>query len=724
MAKLKKMEVSQGVYWVEAEEADLRILCGCPEDAVKHLMQRGLIQSMEVDGVSCESGPNAILLSDLPLQNGAFCNLAEFPVLQMLYRQGMLLPGHPNNTGAKPLLIGSADQIGVQMQYIYRGNYGLISKEEILAAGESPKSADAIMRMKLKFAFGRIHGSEELLASTAIDSQRVEIRSGVHIVRKDLNVFEITLDDEAVTIDLNLGPGRNYRSAYPLGFQNILRDYFAIVHSGQGDGWDVNRPCMASIVIFQGKIYLIDAGPNITYSLTTLGIGINEVEGIFHTHSHDDHFAGLPTLMRADHRIKYFATPLVRASVFKKLSALLCLDEALFADLRFDKWTDIQGLEVKPLLSPHPVETNALFFRTFWEGRYLTYAHLADIASLDLLKDMVTENDEEDGVSEKYFDHIRRQYLTKVELKKIDMGGGMIHGRAEDFAEDATDKIILAHQSAPLTSSQKEIGSSAPFGVVDVLIADESDNLRRFAFEFLRAYFPSMDRHYLRTLLNNHIVEFMSGAIIHKKGQVNRDIHLVITGSVEKINSEDGAYNVISAGGLVGERSGMNAYRSSATYRAISFVRALRMPAKSYLSILKQAGLHDRLEEIHAKREFLDATWLFGESLSPPVQIRIVDAMERRDLTSQEELDKALQEPTIFIVMKGDFQRIVEGRVVETIEAGGFFGCSEILFGAASEGEYHMAGPSSVYGVPVDILRDIPVVMWKLLETSERRSAN
>ena len=39
---------------------------------------------------------------------------AEFPVLQMLYKQGMLVPGHPNNTGAKPLLIGARAQVDAQ----------------------------------------------------------------------------------------------------------------------------------------------------------------------------------------------------------------------------------------------------------------------------------------------------------------------------------------------------------------------------------------------------------------------------------------------------------------------------------------------------------------------------------------------------------------------------------------------------------------------------------
>ena len=53
----------------------------------------------------------------------------------MLYRQGMMVPGHPGNTGQKPLLIGLESQVRSQSQYIFRGNYGLTSLEEIRAAG-------------------------------------------------------------------------------------------------------------------------------------------------------------------------------------------------------------------------------------------------------------------------------------------------------------------------------------------------------------------------------------------------------------------------------------------------------------------------------------------------------------------------------------------------------------------------------------------------------------
>ncbi|GIT63470.1 MAG: hypothetical protein Ct9H300mP21_10160 [Pseudomonadota bacterium] len=70
-------------------------------------------------------------------------------------------------------------------------------------------------------------------------------------------------------------------------------------------------------------------------------------------------------------------------------------------DLVFDKWNNIDGLEVRPLFSPHPVETNILYFRTLWENGYATYAHLADIASHDVLTKRVEEDKKLPGISPK-----------------------------------------------------------------------------------------------------------------------------------------------------------------------------------------------------------------------------------------------------------------------------------------------------------------------------------
>jgi hemerythrin len=728
MAKIKKTEVIRGVYWVEVPEAGLYLLCGCPEDATKHLMRLRLIIPTEKDGVTFETGPNAILLSDVALQNGKFCNLAEFPVLQMLYKQGMLIPGHPNNTGLKPLLIGSRDQIDAQMDYIYRGNYGLTSAEEIIATGETPERADMIMRMKLKFAFGRILPTEELLDHRVVEDAPVEIRNGVTITRLKTNVFELSYGDETIKIDLTVKRGRNDRSAYPLGFQSIPRDYYSIIHSGQGDGWDINRPCMASILVYQGKIYLIDAGPNISYSLTALGIGINEIEGIFHTHCHDDHFAGITSLLRTDKRIKYYATPLVRTSVFKKLSALLSMEEDQFdnyfdiRDLTFDTWNDLGGLEVFPFLSPHPVETSAFFFRAFWESRYMTYAHLADISSFAVMDNMITDDDSAPGMSQEDVELTRANYLTHVDLKKVDIGGGMIHGEVEDFQDDSSEKIVLAHRSEPLTNNQKEIGSSAPFGVVDTLIPDTSGNLRRFSFEFLHAYFQDLDRHYLRTLLNNPIVEFMPGEIILRKGRVPEEIYLIVTGTVEKIRSADDVYNVISAGGLIGEYTGIHGLPSSSAYRTVNYVRALRITAQSYRELIKKNNLSELIDRRAKTREILERTWLFGETVSPPVQNAIADAMVPHEFDAGMAID-ALPTGCIFIVESGKIEQSRGSQVIDTIGPRSFFAEEQVLFEVAGEFSYQALEKCRIYQVPGEIINKVPIVMWKMLEAYELRGA-
>lgn len=207
MSRLAKTEVANGIYWVEAREADLRVLCACPADAVKHLVRRGLIATQEQGGAAAERGPNAILLSDVLIQNGQFANLAEFPVLQMLYRQGMGIPGHLNNTGRKPILMGSAQRLRAQMRYIHRGNYGLTSEEELIQSGASPEAARDMVRLKKRFAFGNVRSPEELVDRLVIGNAARSVADGVVIRRLGLKVFEFRSGRESVTVDLNLPPG-------------------------------------------------------------------------------------------------------------------------------------------------------------------------------------------------------------------------------------------------------------------------------------------------------------------------------------------------------------------------------------------------------------------------------------------------------------------------------------------------------------------------------------
>ncbi|MFC1591047.1 MBL fold metallo-hydrolase [Thermodesulfobacteriota bacterium] len=723
---MRKIKVSTGIYWVEVPEANFYCLCGCPADSVKHLMKRGLILPQERDGVTYESGPNAILLSDIPVQNGNFCNLSEFPVLQMLYRQGMILPNHPNNTGMKPLLIGREEQVLAQVQYIYRGNYGLASEDEIIQTGIPQELAREMMRVKLKFAFGRIRKTEEMVDTRFVDSGPLALCDNVMLERKSLNVYVFSYNGESVSVDLNLSTNESYAAPFPLGIHKTYREYFSVIHLGEGDGWDVNRGCMSSLITFQGKIYLIDAGPNIEHSLTAMGIGVNEIEGIFHTHTHDDHFAGLTTLIRSDHMIKYFATPLVRASVVKKLSALMSIEEDMFSkyfeiiDLKFDIWNDIEGLEVRPVLSPHPVETSIFFFRTLWENGYKTYAHFADVLSLDILKGMITEDHAKNGVTDSYFKKVKKEYLTPVDLKKIDVGGGLIHGNAKDYVHDASNKIILSHSALPLTNSQKEIGSNATFAMEDVLITTKQDYTMQSAFKYLSFYFPSVPKGQIRMLLNCSVTSFNAGSILLKKQAYNGDVFVILTGVVEHIESKYGINNILSVGSLIGEYSRLVSMPSAETYRSKSYIKALAIPGDLFLEFVNKNGLSDTIKQTYKNREFLQNTWLFGQMISFPILNRIAQVMSESTHAENKPFSFG-EKPELIMLEDGELEISSKGKACAVLTPGDFAGEDSILSQTAGDFEACPKQPSQVKRIPGDILKDIPIVQWKLLETLERR---
>jgi hemerythrin len=716
---IHKIDVAQGILWVEIPQANLRVLCGCPADAVKHLIKRGLIVPHEVSGVSCETGPNAILLSDISLQNEAFANLAEFPVLQMLYKQGLIMPGHPNNTGHKPLLIGSAEQVESQMRYIYRGNYGLVSREEICQTGVPPERAAEMMRLKLSFAFGRIRPTGD---------ETVEIADGVSLRRLRPNVYEFSHDGENVTVDLNLRPGETYECAYPLGYHQFDPAYFGVIHSGEGDGWDVDRPCMSSIITYQGSVYLIDAGPHLARTMAALGIGIDQVDGIFQTHAHDDHFAGLTTLMGAGRRIRFFATPLVRASVAKKLAALLGMDEDGFADyfevrdLAFDAWNDVEGLEVMPVYSPHPVETNIYVFRALWGDGYRSYAHLADIVSLDVLESMVTDQPGANGLDRIAFERIRAAYMVPVDLKKIDIGGGMIHGNASDFRGDKSKRILLAHRASHLTPEEKEIGSSAAFGTVDELVAGQSEGMRRHAFTYLAARLPGVALPDLRMLVNHPMAQVNPGAIMLKEGEAPRELLLLLSGQVEKLRARDKLHAGLSAGSMIGTSTMLDNRPSQYTYRAASFVRVMRIPVGLYAEVVRRNGLLDRTRRSADLRAFLDATNLFSEGLPVAVLGRIADAaIERHFGPGETIMGQDLK--VLSVLRSGSVERAVGGTVLEVLQQRDFFGEEGAIFNGPYLSHLRVLEATSVVQIPGELLADGPILRWKLFERYQQRVA-
>ncbi len=725
---IRKLVVANGISYVEIPAAGVYLLCGAPADSVKHLLRRGIIQTTEINGVAYENGPNAILLSDSMIQNGHLCNLAEFPILQMLYRQGMMIPNHPNNTGMRPKLIGTPEQLAAQLRYIHRGNYGLISAEEMIKAGATEAEAEELMRIKLKFAFGQISRPEAFVDCHVLAGEPLDIGNGVSIKRLAHNVFDIRYGDDFVEVDLNLPPQATYPCPYPLSHVAVDRHYFAVIHAGDGDGWDFNRPAMGSVLIHQGRVYLIDAGPNIHYSLDALGIGKKEVAGIFHTHAHDDHFAGLTNLLQCDKPLQYFATPLVRASVMRKFCALLSISESEFAnyfdicDLKEGEWNDIMGLEVKPTMSPHPVETTVFNFRVLWEGGYRTYAHLADVASFKVLESMVTADASAPGLTAARLKATKKAYLEPTDLKKIDIGGGMIHGCANDFATDTTPRLLLAHISRDLTQSERRIGSGAPFGTVDVLIPGEQNFLLRDASELLKSYFPTVPVERLHMLLNNRIVTFNPETIMVQAGKVPQEIYLLLAGKVEILTQDPSSAHFLFSGSMLAESAAIHNTESEDTYRSVGFVQALRLPADLYRSFIERFYSGTELLKVRKIEEKLRRTSLHSDAVT---NTTLFNLAKNCTITTLQAGRKFRGEPNqLHLIGKG---RLARGKDehAPVLGKGEFWGY-DTLFSAMAKGATQDAeeadkplvalDSSEIYSVPLKLVARIPVVRWKLFE--------
>ncbi len=734
--KINLHKVSTGIYYIEIKEKDLRILCGSPANAIKHLKKSGFIkkvQNPDNPKFDYETGPNAILLSDIMIQNGDFSNLTEFPILHMLYIQGMMVPNHPNNRGEKPFLIGTNVQLQAQLEYIKRGNYGLFNIQELLSADIPLNMADRIMKMKLYFAFGRIKESTELVTPVPFRGRVAKLKEDVIILRKSVNIFEISYDNESIEVNLNLYQKEKYEPPYKLEPRIVDRDYFSIINSGNGDGWNIHKPCTSSIIIFQGRIYLIDAGPDTSYVLEALGIDIGEVKGIFITHVHDDHFTGLTTLMRSNHRIKVFAPKDIVLSVYKKLSALTNIKENDFFDyfhvkyLKYNKWQVVDGLDVYTARSPHPVETAIYRFKTISNtGEIKTYAHNSDIASDRVMRKMVKSyySDSSMGISKSFYKMISRDYKEYADLKKIDVGEGLIHGETLDYSmeEDKSKIKILSHTDRKFRDKELQVGIDEPFGYVNILIKSEQDYLRRLAYDYLKILFPRVDKYEIEILLNCNIRKYEKEEQFINIGASDTNAFLLITGTIAVIKSNN-ERKVIRAGSIVGEIAALNSTKRMASCKTITPCNILEIPSQVLKEFLKRNGLTEEFAiKNKEKRFFIQKTSVLDDGVSTLDQYTIAKSVIFEDykkgeyITREGELSKGL----IFL-RGGEIDIYKHNMLIETINPYQVAGETSFLEQTNSQFSLLARTDLKIGRINDKYLLHIPIIKFRLREIEDKR---
>jgi len=143
---------------------------------------------------------------------------------------------------------------------------------------------------------------------------------------------------------------------------------------------------------------------------------------------------------------------------------------------------------------------------------------------------------------------------------------------------------------------------------------------------------------------------------------------------------------------------------------------------QSYHDFVERNDLYSELKRVEKNILFLENTWLFGEVVSFPILTRIAKAMTQ---TKGQEVELS-QKYILYIIEEGTVNIKRNGTRVETLQKGDFFGANEILTAEnwkENAGQYSvtLSKDASLFAIAADLIQEIPVVYWKVIETYEKR---
>lgn len=700
---MKKIDIAAGINYLEVPEEDLRILCGCPENSIKFIMQKGLTPKLE--NSNFVGGPNAILLNDISIQNSHYLNFAEFPVLHHQFFQGAAF----NGKNEKFTLIGIESRVKNQQEYIRCGFQGLITKDELMKAHLDDATANKFLAMGSFYRNG--HDEFDIIEPVFITG-KTNVKGDLYVERKSLNIFEFTYNDEKVTVDLNLpSDAKGVGLPYNIDQQRIISNDFTVTTIGDGNGWNPHVPCMSSVISIKGKKYLIDSGPGSLDLLSQLSITPSELDGIFLTHSHDDHFAGILSLLNAEHKLKFFATSLVKTSIQTKFKSLLNVklnDLKRFVDfieLTEGKWIDIGDMEVKSNYSFHTVETNIYYFRAKdRNGNYKTYGHITDISSRKDL-DIMIKKDKTGFIKKDWAYDWFSKYLEKCDLKRIDAGGGSVHGDSNDFIEDQSTKIILSHLDKDIDiSASPHFAHPTEYGHTEVLIHSNKNYLIDIGNSLITdiGFNKFMDK-----VSKSDIMLKKPGEIVYTRGETLSEMYLVLSGMVEGYDPSTDYVRKYVKGDFI--YSFNREKVSQKDYVASNHCYLLKLDIKAFYKFVKT--------EKHSKAfNFLHNSSFFSYGMSYESLLKLSSIMTGRKVKKGEILE--LEDNSFYFVEEGLIKIEYKDKPLTNISKDGLSVCSmntetcprsQFISQIASKKSY-------IYEFKKDDTQPFVAFMWSIFE--------
>ena len=195
----------------------------------------------------------------------------------------------------------------------------------------------------------------------------------------------------------------------------------------------------------------------------------------------------------------------------------------------------------------------------------------------------------------------------------------------------------------------------------------------------------------------------------------------MLTGVAEFLSAEKKISYQLSSGTLIGDLAVLFGLKNTGIYRALSHIETLRIPEILLKEFVHRNKLTEQLKKTHEITEFLQQTWLFGESSSSPVQSQIAQNMRLKNYSKGEKIVY----DGLMLVKEGKVELggLQSGRSSNkhVISKGDFWGGENMITSKTSKILAKAVTRAKVYSITnTEILKQIPIIR-KLLEQSQKR---
>ncbi len=645
--ELQIEQVMPGAEVITVGEEQLAL--GFPEEVVKAWLRAG-------------KRVTAWLIPDLRSAGGLVQWALEFPLYHALFVQGCFARGR-----RVPVLAAAEDWPEVVL-YLRLTLLGL-AEDELLREGVDAETAAMLLaegrHLALKHADGRVAQIEELLEPHLFDAEGVAELGALRVKRHGDNTYSFFTADDRIE-EHRLEPGAAlppYADRLPAASAPVVPQPFELIALGTSHGFDPTGPCSNLVVQTNGRFVVIDCGPYIRTTLEHAGIGLDQVGAVILTHAHEDHAVGLSALLEVTHRLTLFATRETLAVMRRKLAILnptvsspaTLLDDAFQpVPVRAGEEQGHLGLRLRFHYTMHSIPCTGVELAMREGDRERRLLVVGDNNSRANIERAAAAG----VLSPARLEQLLALYAWDGEVAVVDAGGGMIHGLAGDFRSSPTS-VVCVHTSGLPEEDRAAFTVAAP-GHRYLLIAEtpRPTSLERgLASKALLSAFTGADPDWLNVLLDAATsLSVNRGQVVLREAERSRDVYLTLSGELAVLGSGGRLLASLHAGELFGEMAAVNDAPRSATVRATTPARLLRIPGATFRRFVHALGLAQALPELWRRRADLERVPIFSAA-SVTTRNRLAGEAVRRTLPPGTTLIRqGSASTTVYVLVQGRVQ--------------------------------------------------------------------